>query len=216
MARIAVTTNLAAAGGAVAAMCFAWIKIGKPDIEYTLNGALAGLVAITAGCAVVSPASAVIIGAVGGLNMMTGMKILEYVKIDDPVGAVPVHGFAGVWGTLAVGLFAQAPYSIEFTGLFFGGSISQLLIQALGIIVVLAWTTGSTYLVFKGLQLFQELRVSPEEELNGLDEYEHGQTAYPDFFSVNDAREMMDLDTEQELDLINNTILPVDISKAGS
>ncbi|MDZ7689870.1 MAG: ammonium transporter [Balneolaceae bacterium] len=215
MARIAVTTNLAAAGGAVAAMIAIWIKIGKPDLNFTLNGALAGLVAITAGCAVVSPASAILIGSIGGLSMIMGTILLEKAGIDDPVGAIPVHGFAGVWGTIAVGLFAQSPYSTQFTGLFFGGSPMQLYVQVLGTVVVFFWTIASTYLVFKGIQLFHGLRVSPEEELNGLDQNEHGMTAYPDFFGVNDAREMMDLDTQQELDLINNAILPVDIN-AGS
>lgn len=216
MARIAVTTNLAAAGGAVSAMIAIWLSKGKPDLGYTLNGALAGLVAITAGCAVVSPSSALIIGALGGLCMIGGTRILEKISIDDPVGAIPVHGFAGAWGTIAVALFAQAPYTTQFTGLFFGGSFSQLGIQALGILAVFAWTIGTTYVVFKGIQVFMGLRVSPEEELNGLDKNEHGTTAYPDFFGVNDAREMMDLDTQQELDLINNAILPVDIEDAGS
>lgn len=216
MARIAVTTNLAAAGGAVAAMVFAWYKYGKPDLGYTLNGALAGLVAITAGCAVVSPASALIIGALGGLIMIFGTYVLEQNGIDDPVGAIPVHGFAGIWGTLAVGLFAQSPYTTEFTGLFFGGSFSQLFVQALGSLAVFAWTIGSAYIVFRGIQVFHDLRVSAEEELNGLDKYEHGIRAYPDFFGVNDAREMMDLNAEQEMSLINNPILPVDIEDAGS
>ncbi|MFH5831770.1 ammonium transporter [Halalkalibaculum sp. DA384] len=211
IARIAVTTNLAAAGGAVTTMAVVWYRRGKPDLTYTLNGALAGLVAITAGCAVVSPVSALIIGSIGGLSMMLGMYLLEKNGIDDPVGAIPVHGFAGVWGTLAVGFFAQSPYTTELTGLFFGGSFTQLLVQALGIFSVFAWTIGTAYLVFKGIEQFHDLRVSAEEELNGLDKYEHGVRGYPDFFGVNDAREMMDLDAEQELNLINNAILPVDV-----
>lgn len=217
MARIAVTTNLAAAGGAVATMLVSWFYLGKPDLARTLNGALAGLVAITAGCAVVSPASALIIGAFGGVSMIAGMKLLEQYEIDDPVGAIPVHGFAGVWGTLAVGLFAQAPYAngTGITGIFFGGSATQLLVQLLGTVAVFAWTVGATYLVFKGIQVFHGLRVSPGEELNGLDKNEHGMRAYPDFFGVNDAREMMDLDPEEELNLINNAILPVDIDASS-
>ncbi|MDR8389660.1 ammonium transporter [Aliifodinibius sp. S!AR15-10] len=215
MARIAVTTNLAAAGGAVAAMGVAWLKLGKPDLGYTLNGALAGLVAITAGCAVVSPASALIIGAIGGVIMIYGSSLLEKMKIDDPVGAIPVHGLAGVWGTIAVALFAQAPFS-TFSGLFFGGSATQLLVQVLGTIVVFAWTVVTAFLVFKTIEVFHGLRVSPEEELNGLDKYEHGMRAYPDFFGVNDAREMMDLDAEQEMSFINNPILSVDIENTSS
>ncbi|MDX1637285.1 MAG: ammonium transporter [Balneolaceae bacterium] len=216
MARIAVTTNLAAAGGAVAAMAVGWYKLSKPDLRYSLNGALAGLVAITAGCAVVSPLSALVIGAVGGTIMVYGLDLLEYFRIDDPVGAIPVHGFAGVWGTLAVALFAQPPYSNNLVGLFFGGSAYQLFIQLLGTVVVFLWTAASAYAVFKGIKVFHELRVSADEELHGLDKNEHGMRAYPDFFGVNDARELMDLEAEEELNLINNAILPVDIDKADS
>ncbi len=212
-ARIAVTTNMAAAGGAVAAMIVAWLKIGKPDLGYTLNGALAGLVAITAGCAVVSPASALVIGFIGGCIMFYGTRFLESTRIDDPVGAIPVHGFAGIWGTLAVALFAQAPYSTSITGLFFGGSIYQLLIQSLGILAVFAWTTGLTYIVFKIVDLKHGLRVSEIEELNGLDQNEHGTSAYPDFFGVDEARTMLDLDVEQELELLKEDKVKIDLTR---
>ncbi|MGM0547334.1 MAG: ammonium transporter [Bacteroidota bacterium] len=201
-ARIAVTTNIAAAAGAVAAMLTAWYNVGKPDLGYTLNGALAGLVAITAGCAVVSPTSALIIGGIGGSIMFYGTRFLEKIGIDDPVGAIPVHGFAGIWGTLAVALFAQAPYSSTFTGLFFGGSVNQLLIQAVGIIAVFGWTTLMAFAVFKGVNLTHGLRVTEAEELKGLDQNEHGTSAYPDFFGINEARDMLDLDAEEELSLI--------------
>jgi Amt family ammonium transporter len=211
-ARIAVTTNIAAAGGAVAAMLTAWYNVGKPDLGYTLNGALAGLVAITAGCAVVSPASALIIGLVGGSIMFYGTRFLEKVRIDDPVGAIPVHGFAGVWGTLAVALFAQAPYSSTFTGLFFGGSAYQLLIQALGILAVFAWTTAAAFAVFKTVNLSHGLRVSELEELKGLDQNEHGTSAYPEFFGVEEARNMLDLDAEQELALMKENKLEIDVN----
>ncbi len=211
-ARIAVTTNLAAAGGAIAAMAIAWIKIGKPDLGYTLNGALAGLVSITAGCAVVSPTSALVIGCIGGGVMFYGTKILEYARIDDPVGAIPVHGFAGVWGTLAVALFAQAPYSTSLIGLFFGGSAYQLLIQSIGVLTIFAWTAGTALAVFKMIDIYSGLRVSEAEELHGLDRNEHGTSAYPDFWGVNEARDMLDLDIEQELTLLKEQTLKIDIN----
>lgn len=211
-ARIAVMTNIAAAGGAVAAMLTAWYNIGKPDLGYTLNGALAGLVAITAGCAVVSPTSALIIGFAGGTIMFYGTRFLEKMRIDDPVGAIPVHGFAGAWGTLAVALFAQPPYSSTFTGLFFGGSIYQLLIQALGILAVFAWTTAAAFVVFKSVNLSHGLRVSESEELKGLDQNEHGTSAYPEFFGVEEARSMLDLDAEQELALMKENKLEIDVN----
>lgn len=210
-ARIAVTTNLGAAGGAIAAMVISWIRIGKPDLGYTLNGALAGLVSITAGCAIVSPSSALIIGLVGGTCMFGGTVFLEKIKIDDPVGAIPVHGFAGMWGTLAVALFAQAPYSSSFTGLFFGGSGYQLLIQSVGISAIFLWTTGTTFIVFKVIDNYHGLRVTETEELNGLDLNEHGTTAYPEFFGVNDARSMLDFDEEQEIELLKRGRLNINL-----
>lgn len=185
-ARIAVTTNLAAAAGATMVMFLAWFHSGKPDLGYTLNGALAGLVAITAPCAVVSPTSAVIIGTIGGVIMYFGTFLLEKYKIDDPVGAVPVHGIAGAWGTLSVGLFAQAPYTTDFTGLFFGGGVSQLGIQLVGIAVVLLWTVGTSYVVFKLIDTFLGLRVDEEAEITGLDKHEHGTVAYPEFFGTDE------------------------------
>jgi Amt family ammonium transporter len=211
LARIAVTTNLSAAAGALAAMLIAWYQTGNPDLGYTLNGALAGLVAITAGCAIVSPTSSVAIGFVGGTVMFFGTRLLEKAQIDDPVGAIPVHGFAGIWGTLAVALFAQQPYSSSFEGLFFGGSAYQLLIQSVGVMSVLLWTTATAYIVFKTISVTHGLRVSEVEELNGLDQNEHGMTAYPDFFGVNEARDMMDLDIEQELTLLKEEKLKIDL-----
>lgn len=211
-ARIAVTTNIAAAGGAIAAMLTAWYNVGKPDLGYTLNGALAGLVAITAGCAVVSPASALIIGLIGGSIMFYGTLLLEKIRIDDPVGAIPVHGFAGMWGTLAVALFAQAPYTTSFTGLFFGGSGYQLLIQSVGVLAIFVWTTVTAFAVFKTVNLTHGLRVTESEELKGLDQNEHGTSAYPEFFGVEEARNMLDLDAEQELALVKENKLNIDIT----
>ncbi len=180
-ARIAVTTNLAAAGGALAAMFFAWVKVGKPDIGLTLNGALSGLVAITAPCAVVSPLSAVIIGLVAGVLCVLFVQIVESVfKVDDPVGAFTVHGVNGVWGTLAVGLFAQNPYADGTCGegLFFGGGGAQLWAQVIGVAAVAAWTLITSGILFGVLKAAGVLRVSEEEEYNGLDMGEHGASAY--------------------------------------
>ena len=180
-ARIAVTTNLAAAAGGVGAMFFAWMKVKKPDIGLTLNGILSGLVAITAPCAVVSPGSAVIIGLVAGVLCVLFVEWVEKVfKVDDPVGAFTVHGVNGVWGTLAVGLFAQNPYADGSTseGLFFGGGLSQFMPQVYGVLTVAVWTIVTSGAVFGALRLAGILRVSEEEEREGLDMGEHGTTAY--------------------------------------
>lgn len=210
IARIAVTTNLAGAAGAVAAMIISWIRTGKADLGYTLNGALAGLVAITAGCDVVSPLSAVNIGLFGGLIMYFGTGLLERLRIDDPVGAVPVHAMAGIWGTLAVGFFAEMPYA-DFNGLLFGGSAMHLWTQAVGVTAVAAWSLSASYAVFKTISVFHGLRVSEEEEVTGLDRNEHGLEAYPEFFGVQDARDMMDLSDEQEVELLKNARYSVEI-----
>ncbi len=180
-ARIAVTTNLAAAAGGIGAMFFAWMKVKKPDIGLTLNGVLSGLVAITAPCAVVSPGSAVIIGLVAGVLCVLFVEWVERIfKVDDPVGAFTVHGVNGVWGTLAVGLFAQNPYADGSTseGLFFGGGMAQLTPQIIGVLVVAAWTIVTSGAVFGALRLAGILRVSEEEEREGLDMGEHGTSAY--------------------------------------
>lgn len=198
VARIAITTNLAAAAGATVAMFLSWYDSGKPDVGYTLNGVLAGLVAITAPCAVVSPTSALIIGGVGAVVMYYGTFMLERFGIDDAVGAVPVHGLAGAWGTISVGLFAQAPFSTDFTGLFFGGGMHQLGVQLLGVTTVLAWTVGASYAVFKTIDVVAGLRVSEDAELSGLDHHEHGTNGYPEFFGV---------DEEPESDLVLDTML---------
>jgi len=187
IATIAVTTNLAAAAGAIAAMFAVWVKFGKPDISMTLNGALAGLVAITAPCATVSPLSAIIIGAIGGVIVVYAVTILDQVfHVDDPVGAVSVHAICGVWGTLAVGLFSEARYGIssgvgEINGLFFGGGIQQFVIQLIGVGAVAAWTLGMGFIVFFIIKNTVGLRVSREEELKGLDIEEHGIEAYSGF-----------------------------------
>ena len=179
--RIAVTTNLAAAAGAVSAMIAAWLMLGKPDASMALNGVLAGLVAITAGCADVSPSSAFIIGLVGGVLVVASVLFIDKVlKIDDPVGAVSVHGVCGAWGTLAAGLFAQEAYGGN-AGLFFGGGFSPVLVQITGIVTVFAWAFGGALVLFVVIKKTVGIRVTAQEELAGLDIGEHGMEAYSGF-----------------------------------
>ncbi len=181
VARITINTNIAAAAGAIAAMIVAWTKFGKPDLALTLNGALAGLVAITAPCAVVSPNAAILIGTIGGVVCVFGVRWLDLLKIDDPVGAVAVHGLNGIWGTLAVGLFGQKILGAPNNGLFFGGGFLQLGIQALGTFSVVIFIVVSMWLVFKTIDAIFGLRVSEKEELQGLDLGEHGMESYSGF-----------------------------------
>lgn len=179
--RIAVTTNLAAAGGAVTAMITAWLMLGKPDASMALNGVLAGLVAITSPCADVSPLSAVIIGLVAGVLVVLAVVFIDKVlRIDDPVGAVSVHAINGVWGTLAAGLFAEEAYCGN-SGLFFGGGFKPVLVQLTGIVAVFAWAFGAAFILFTVIRNTVGLRVSKEEELIGLDIGEHGMEGYSGF-----------------------------------
>ena len=179
IALIAVTTNIAAAGGAIAAMVTAWIMLGKPDAGMALNGALAGLVAITAPCAYVTPGSAVIIGLLGGVAVVFSVLLFERIKIDDPVGAISVHGTCGALGTLLLGFFHQEQ------GIFFaadkGAAFKFLGVQFVGVIAVFAWCMVTGLILFGAIKAVVGLRVSKEEELEGLDYGEHGASAYPDF-----------------------------------
>lgn len=187
IATIAVNTAIAAAAGAFSAMMFVWIRYRKPDASITLNGALAGLVGITAGCAVVSPISAIIIGLLCGIIVSISIDLFDKrFKIDDPVGAISVHGICGIFGTLFVGLFAQAEYASlagfeGVSGLFFGGGGRLLLAQFIGAISVFAWTFGLMLGLFFIMKKTVGLRVSREEELKGLDIEEHGMEAYGGF-----------------------------------
>jgi Amt family ammonium transporter len=162
-------------------MFTAWARFGKPDLALTLNGALAGLVAITAPCAVVTPGSAIYIGAIGGIVCIFAVRLLDRLGIDDPVGAVPVHGVNGVWGTLAVGLFGQTALGAPNNGLFYGGGFLQLGVQALGSFTVVIFVMASMWLVFKTIDALVGLRVTEEEELRGLDIGEHGMESYSGF-----------------------------------
>ncbi len=180
IARIALTTNMAAASGLLMATLMTRLRIGKPDLSMTLNGALAGLVAITAPCAFVSPLSAVIIGAIAGCMAVQGVITLDRFRVDDPVGAITVHLMAGVLGTLSVGLFAQESINPATTGdgLFFGGGASLFLTQLLGVAVVGVFVLGSSFAIWLGLRATLGIRVSTEEEMEGLDLSEHGMEAY--------------------------------------
>jgi len=178
---VAVNTNLAATAGAVTAMATVWVVFGKPDLSMTMNGALAGLVAITAPCAFVAPWAALAIGATGGVLVVAGVALLDRLKIDDPAGAVPVHGMNGIWDTLAVGLFGQKALGLASDGLFYGGGLRQLGVQALGTFTVTASAIASMGLVFPVIKRTIGLRVSRTEELRGLDVGEHGMESYADF-----------------------------------
>jgi Amt family ammonium transporter len=170
---IAITTNLAAAAGAVTAMFVSWMKYKRPVFSLSLNGALAGLVAITAGCNIVSPAGAVAIGTLAGLVLVYSVIFFDQVvKIDDPVGAISVHGVCGALGTLLVGVFATD------AGLLYTGSFKLLGIQAVGVLAVGAWALGTGFILFKVLKATNGLRVSKRIEEEGLDVYEHGESAY--------------------------------------
>jgi Amt family ammonium transporter len=174
---IFMTTNLSAATGAIVSMIITWLRSGKPDVSMTLNGTLGGLVAITAGCDIVTPIAALFIGSFAGIVIVYGSLFVENIlKVDDPVGAVTVHGFCGATGTVLVGLFAIDG------GLLTTGSFQLLGVQLLGVILVFLWTTSTSFVLFKLIDFTIGLRVSKEEELTGLDLLEHGlESSYPDF-----------------------------------
>ena len=183
MAYIAMVTMLAAATGCIGATMATWSKFGKPDLSMTLNGALAGLVSITACCGSVTIVGAMAIGLIGGTIAVFAVLFFERVlRVDDPVGAVSVHGICGVWGTLAVGLFGTTAIDAGLlsNGLLYGGT-AQLGIQALGVVAVFAFVFPVSFLLFKVIQASMGLRVSGDAELEGLDISEHANEAYADF-----------------------------------
>lgn len=187
-ARVAVTTTLAAGAGGATAMIVSWMQHGKSDLSLTLNGILGGLVGITAGCATLEPWAAIVAGAVAGIIIVYGVMLLDTLKIDDPVGAVPVHLMNGIWGTLAVGLLSSqslmenAAYGDgSVYGLLLGGGADLLITQVTGIVAVGVWTVLASSLVFLAIKFTIGLRVSEAEEDAGLDVYEHGMEAYPEF-----------------------------------
>ena len=186
--KIFVTTNLAAAVATCTVMAITWIKYKKPDVSMTLNGTLAGLVAITAGCDTVSPLSAAIIGIISGFVVVFGIEFIDQkLKIDDPVGAVGVHGLNGAIGTICVGLFSDGAGTFA-KGLFTGGGFALLGVQALGVVTVIAWVAVTMTVVFLVIKHTMGLRVSEEEEIAGLDIKEHGlESSYADFMTFDPA-----------------------------
>ena len=202
LSSIFVTTTIAPSIATVVCMIYTWVKYGKPDVSMCLNASLAGLVGITAGCDVTDAAGAIAIGIVSGLLVVFGVWFLDYkLHIDDPVGAVAVHFCNGVWGTLAVGLFAttSAPGNDTFTGLFYGGGIDLLVKQVTGIVSVCAWTTVTITLTFLVIKAIFGLRVSEEEEIVGLDSCEHGLTSAYAGFSIMDMGNTMEVNENTDL-----------------
>ena len=207
------TTTVAPAVATVVCMVFTWGRYGKPDVSMCLNASLAGLVAITAPCDVTDCFGAIVIGAVAGVLVVFGVWFLDYVlRIDDPVGAVAVHFMNGMWGTIAVGLFAttSAPGNDTLTGLFYGGGFTLLGKQLLGMFSVLAWTAVTMTLVFFFIKAVFGLRVSETEEIVGLDSMEHGLPSAYAGFSI------MDISNTMTMEVNENTNLGVDEYEAAS
>jgi Amt family ammonium transporter len=185
-AYVAMTTTIAAACGVMGAAVTSWLKLGKPDVSMMLNGAIAALVAITAACAFVAPWAALVIGFVAGGIAVYGVLLVERIRIDDPVGAIAVHGLSGVWGTLALGLFALPSQAESLAtgqgGLLYTGSFSQLGIQALGLAAVGAFTFTASFGILWAMKRTFGIRVADRVETAGLDVSEHGMWGYPEFY----------------------------------
>ncbi len=194
------TTNLAAAVATCVTMVFTWVRYGKPDVSMTLNGALAGLVAITAGCDCVSPVGAFFIGVVAGFLVVLSVEFFDNIaKIDDPVGAVSVHMANGIWGTIAVGLFSTGADGVG-KGLFYGGGVSQFGVQVLGIIAIDAYVLVVMFIAFKIIDKTIGLRVPAQVEIDGLDIHEHGLASAYSGFAIADITNM-DMDINDNTDL---------------
>ena len=204
LASVFLTTTVAPAVATVTCMIFTWIKYGKPDVSMCLNASLAGLVAITAPCDVTDCLGAIIIGLVAGLLVVFGVWLLDYkLHVDDPVGAVAVHMMNGIWGTIAVGLFAttSAPGNDSVVGLFYGGGFKQLGIQLLGFVTVASWTAVTITIAFLVIKKTIGLRVTEEEEIVGLDAKEHGLTSAYSGFAIMDVSNTMTMDINENTDL---------------
>ena len=204
LASVFLTTTVAPAVATVVCMIFTWVKYGKPDVSMCLNASLAGLVAITAPCDVTDCLGAIIIGFVSGLLVVFGVWLLDYkLHVDDPVGAVAVHMMNGMWGTIAVGLFAttSAPGNDTVKGLFYGGGFKQLGIQLLGFITVASWTAVTITIAFVIIKKTIGLRVTEEEEIVGLDSMEHGLASAYSGFSIMDVSNTMTMDVNENTDL---------------
>jgi Amt family ammonium transporter len=189
--RVAANTTLAACAAGLTAMFAAYSLCKKWDVSFTVNGFLAGLVAITCPCYWVSPTGAILLGGIAGVLVVFGVELLEHLRIDDPIGAVPVHGMCGIWGTISLGLFATGQYgatgpfaadnSAPLKGLFYGGGTQVLVAQLIGSAIVTVSTFGVAFVVMKTVNAMGHLRVSPEGEMLGLDIHEHGISAYPEY-----------------------------------
>jgi ammonium transporter, Amt family len=189
--RVAANTTLAACAGGLTSIIFGYFRNKKWDAGFTTNGFLAGLVAITCPCYWVSPTGAVALGGIAGVLVILGIDLLEYLRIDDPIGAVPVHGFCGIWGTLSLGLFAVGKYgatgplgpdnSAPLKGLLYGGGTTLLLAQAIGSAVITVATFGVAMVVMLAVNATGTLRLPAEAELYGMDLHEHGISAYPEY-----------------------------------
>jgi Amt family ammonium transporter len=189
--RVAANTTLAACSGGLLAMLVAYLMSKKWDLSFTVNGFLAGLVAITCPCYWVSPTGAILLGAVAGVVVVGGVELLEWLRIDDPIGAVPVHGLCGIWGTLSLGLFAAGKYgatgpfaadnSAPLRGLFYGGGTTLLTAQAIGSAIITLSTFSVSLVLMYLVNATGLLRVSAEGEALGLDLHEHGISAYPEY-----------------------------------
>ena len=204
LASVFLTTTVAPAVATVVCMIFTWLKYGKPDVSMCLNASLAGLVAITAPCDVTDCLGAIIIGFVSGLLVVFGVWLLDYkLHVDDPVGAVAVHMMNGIWGTIAVGLFAttSVPGNDTVKGLFYGGGFKQLGIQLLGFVTVAAWTAVTITIAFVIIKKTISLRVTEEEEIVGLDSMEHGLASAYSGFSIMDVSNTMTMDVNENTDL---------------
>src|SRR6185295_7549417 len=198
--RVAANTTLAACAGGLAAMFYGFPKTKSWDVSFTVNGFLAGLVAITCPCYWVSPTGSILLGAIAGVIVVVGVDVLEWLRIDDPIGAVPVHGMCGIWGTLSLGLFACGQYgatgaiapdnSAPLVGLFYGGGFTLLTAQVIGSFTVTVATFGVGLALMYAVKALGVLRVSEEGELQGLDIHEHGIPAYPEYALVSPANPM--------------------------
>ena len=202
LSSIFVTTTIAPAIASVVTMTFTWVKNGKPDVSMTLNASLAGLVGITAGCATLDAFGAIVVGVVSGFLVVVAVEFIDVtLKLDDPVGAIAVHGANGIWGTLAVGLL-----SVE-DGLFYGGGFHLLLVQSFGIVCIIAWTALCMSIAFALIKKFHGLRVSKEEEVLGLDSSEHGlASSYADFMPsvlITDEKPLVPTPIEKAIPIIN-------------
>jgi len=188
---VSFNTTMAACSAGLMALAIGFMRTAKWDLGLTTNGFLAGLVAITCPCYWVSPTGAFFIGLVAAFVVVYGIDLLEYVRVDDPIGAVPVHMFCGIWGTLSLGLFATGQYGLPaptgadvssvVKGLFYGGGMTQLIAQAIGSAAVTGATLVAAFALMYAVKATGTLRVSAAGEIEGLDMHEHGMTAYPEF-----------------------------------